>query len=296
MLQSIGHILVVVAALGLAAGEFLAMGVGLGRRATGDRRLQLTVLDVAARPSPAPLRCRALLRDARTGRPIGPARLVLRFEDGWTQPGWANARGRARFVRPGGLSAGCFWYEVHWPEQAPFLDVRARGTVWVLPAEAPILWVDAGAVLPKDPGEAPPAAALSVLNVLARRYALVYLVVGDADQYVRARRRLAAPDVAGRAPGMPFWVDAAARDLRRLRGVWPKVAAALLAAPRLRPQVAAADVAVLAVPPAGGPPQATEGGGEGGPEGADEAEAAQRWRRVGAELGTPAGPVPNEEE
>jgi len=283
VLRYLGYILVVLAALGLAAGELVALAIGLDLRITRDQGVRLTVLDVPARESPAPARGMAVVADRRTGRPIGLVRLVFRFDDGWTELGWVNTQGVARCTRRGGLAAGRHWFEVYWPEEQPLLDVRARGTIWVLPERAPVVWVDAAAVLPRAEDAAPPAEALSALNALAKRCSLVYLVLGDADHYARARHRLDAPATADQAAGAPIWVDpqAAPWGLNMLREAWPEVAGALVATPELKASVAAAKIRTLAVPPADGSPGA--------------AEAARPWRAAVAELGT-AEPVSDGEK
>ena len=274
MLRYMGSILVVLATLGLAAGLVVALMGGLSQRVTLDRGLRLTALDAVAAEGARSVQVAAVLADRRTGRPVPSGRAVVRFADGWVGAAAFGPRGIAWYTRPGGLPVGEHPYEVAMSEEQPLLDVRACATVWVRSAETPVVWVDAAAILP--PGSGGPIApdVAETLCGLAGRYALVYLVAGDLDRYEAVRRRAvpASPCVAGPAEqggvasGAAVWIapGTAARTLKGLQAVWPKVTAAVAADPDLRAAAAGRRAPVLAVPRAGDA----------------SAEAAGPWRDV----------------
>lgn len=250
MLRYLGYVLVVVAMVGLAAGIAVALLVDLGHRVALDRGLRLTALDVVAPQDARWVRTLAVLRDRRTGQAVPRTVLVFRFADGWGGAGYAGDAGVGSCRRPGALPVGGHPFEVTLPEERPLLDVRSSATVWVRPAEAPVVWVDASAVGGAAPaassGRADPAA--ETLKGLASRYQLVYLVAGDLDRYEAARERTSAL-----VPGATIWIGpgGGAWRLSAVQAAWPKVAAALAAGQEFRDEAAARHVPVLAVPGAG---------------------------------------------
>lgn len=254
MLRYVGLALVVFTATGLA----VALGVVLVQAVPDRDPLGLTVFDGIAAVGGAAPRLRAVLQDADTGKPIGATSLTVRFADGWTGRTWTSDNGISSSVGPGGLAAGPHDYAIGLPEATPRLDVYAHGTVWVRPADTPVVWIDAAAIVPMGqaavPAAAPDAPAargvLDALKTLAVGRGPVYLVRAEAAGYASARRALGE---RGAPPGPAFWIrpaDGPSR-LQGLRGVWPRVGAALVCTPDLAQACEALGVPAFPVPPAG---------------------------------------------
>ena len=150
MLRYLGFALIVFMALGLAAG----IAVVLLRSMPERQAMRLTVFDgVAAVGGDAP-RLRAMFEDADTGKPILFTRLVVRFSHGWTDHTWSSSGGLSVSLGPTGLSAGPHDYTVGLSEMDLRLDVCSHGTVWVFPADTPVVWFDAAAICPMGEGAA----------------------------------------------------------------------------------------------------------------------------------------------
>lgn len=258
MLRYLGSILIVVIVIGLAAGEGLILTGGLSER----EAMRLTVFDGIAALGGDPPRLRSFLEDAETGKPILYTGLVVRFAEGWMGHAWSSDKGYSWTVGPAGLAAGAHDFTIGLPETHPRLDVSAHGTVWVLPTDAPVLWVDAAAIVPMSQG--PPAAApespspqdtpqiLELLRTLATGREAVYLVAADPGGYALTRRRLAELKVPR---GPSFWVrpkDEVSR-LLGLKQVWPRADGAVIATATFVSAAERAAVRVAQVPRAGGP-------------------------------------------
>ena len=280
MLRYLGSALIVLLALGLAAG----VGVILCRSLPERPEMRLTVFDgVAALGGNAP-RLRAMLEDPETGKPVLFTRLVVRFPDGWTGQAWSSSGGLSASVGPTGLSAGRHDYTVGLSEVEAPLGAVGRGTVWVLPADTPVMWLDAAAIVPMGEAEAAGTVWLSTtqgdvvdaVKMLATGRQAVYLVAAEAAGYASARRRLADLRVP---PGPVFWVRP--RDgLSRLQGlqqVWPSVAGAVVSAPVIAAAAERLRVRTGRVPCAGGPER--------------RADVFDAWREAVERLSVPRGPV-----
>lgn len=253
MLRYLGFALIVFVALGLTAG----IAVVLLRSLPERQAMRLTVFDgVAAVGGDAP-RLRAMLEDADTGKPILFTRLVVRFSHGWTDHTWSSGGGLSVSVGPPGLSVGPHDYTVGLSEMDFRLDVYSHGTVWVFPAETPVLWFDAAAILPMGEGAAaaPPAALGEVadaVKILAVGRQAVYLIDAQAAGYASVRQRLAGLRIP---PGPAYWVRPG-DELGRLQGlkqVWPGVEGAVVSAPAVAAAVERLRVRTSGVPRAGGP-------------------------------------------
>jgi hypothetical protein len=192
--------------------------------------------------------------------------LTVRFADGWSEPIWTSDTGIAYGARRAGLAPGLHTYMVSFSETHPRLDVRAPATIWVLPPETPVLWVDAAALVHDAAGvgggaeKAPPEAiqeAVRAIKVLAAGRQVVYLIRTAPQAYASVREGLKATS----APAGPaIWIDPAAetKRLEALRGVWPKVAGVLVAGTDLALIAETLRMPVVRVPAAvaGGEPRA----------------------------------------
>ncbi len=271
MLRALGNVLIVAAGIVLAVGVALGLLAGMVQRVGPSAPPRLTALDSAARESPdRALGVVVLGEGGADGRPPPRTKIFFRFRDGWIGRAHSSRKGRAVCRRAGGLPIGRHAYLAHPSEAGPMLVPPAEGAVWVRRADRPFVWVDADAVLPRPVGAGVPPEACDALDVLARRYGLVYLVAGDLDRYVAARRRLPP----GAAPARPFgpatdaphavprrgrvlpdgpaiWTGAGGKSLARLKAAWPNVAGAIVATPQLREAVKRYKVHVLDVPHAG---------------------------------------------
>ena len=236
MWRYLGLVLIVLIALGLAAG----VGVILLRSLPERQAMRLTVFDgVAAVGGSAP-RLRAMLEDADRGKPIFFTRLVVRFPEGWTAHTWSSSGGLSSPVGPTGLGAGPHDYTVGLPETHFRLDAFAHAAVWVCPADMEVVWFDAAAIVAM--GGAVPAAAtapprdlgdvVDAVKMLATGRQAVYLVAADPAGYASARRRLAETKVP---PGPAFWVRPGDEELRLqgLQQVWPRVEGAVVGTPAI---------------------------------------------------------------
>jgi hypothetical protein len=254
VLRYLGFALIVLMALGLTAG----IAVVLLRSLPERQAMRLTVFDgVAAVGGDAP-RLRAMLEDADTGKPILFTRLVVRFSHGWTDHTWSSSGGLSVSLGPTGLGAGPHDYTVGLSEMDLRLDVYSHGTVWVFPADTPVVWFDAAAICPMGDGAAaaPPPAPLGdvadAVKTLAAGRQAVYLIDADAPGYASVRQRLAGLRMP---PGPAYWVrpgDEPAR-LQGLKQVWPDVEGVVVSAPAIVAAVERLRVRTSRVPRAGGP-------------------------------------------
>jgi hypothetical protein len=254
VLRYLGFALIVLMALGLTAG----IAVVLLRSLPERQAMRLTVFDgVAAVGGDAP-RLRAMLEDADTGKPILFTRLVVRFSHGWTEHTWSSSGGLSVSPGPTGLSADPHDYTVGLSEMDFRLDVYSHGTVWVFPADTPVVWFDAAAICPMGEGAAaaPPPAVLGdvadAVKTLAAGRQAVYLIDAEAAGYASVRQRLAGLRMP---PGPAYWVrpgDEPAR-LQGLKQVWPDVEGAVVSAPAIAAAVERLRVRTSGVPRAGGP-------------------------------------------
>lgn len=276
MIRYLGPILIVVMALALAGGLAAVLVGSLAARLTAGAD-RLTVFDsVAAVGDRGPV-IRAALADADSGRAIPWALMAVRLENDWT--GWArtNAVGLATLRGPAGLRPGMYGFRTGLSELHPRLDVWGPGTVWVWPAETPVVWIDAAALLPAGGADLPAAQAQGLaarVQALAQGRRAVYLVTSDAAAYVPVRRGLRA---LGLPLGPAYWVGTGSelRFLKDLARMWPHVDAAVLCGPEALAAAARLKVPSWQVPPA---------------DVAGESSAAEEaWREVRLSLAAPAG-------
>ena len=250
----VGLALLVCMTVGLTA----ALGVILVQSVPERLPIRLTAFDGIAAVGGAAPRLRAALEDADTGKPVGADTwLAMRCEGGWAALGWTSANGFSAAVGPSGLGAGPHGYTAGLPETSPRLDVYARGTIWVKPADTPVVWVDAAAIVPTGQGEPAPSPAvvrdrLGVLKTLAAVRDPVYLVRAEPAGYAAVRRGLAELEVP---PGPAFWIRPVEESprLHGLKSVWPRVRGAVVVAPALAEAVGRLGVSAAVVPPAAGP-------------------------------------------
>ena len=266
MFRYLAPILIVVMVLVLVVCVAVILIGGLAERMTADSVLRLTAFDGIAAVGGAPPRIRAQIDGSKPGRPVSPPWLVVRFEDGWSASAWIDPKGLSRTRGRADLTAGPHAFTVALPELHVRLDVGAGGTVWVWPAEESVIWFGAGAIVPTSDGAAaaapgPPSDEVrdivDAVKTLASGRLPVYLVAADARGYASARRRLKA---YGAPPGPAFWV-VPGRERSRLaglKGVWPRVHAAVVCDPTMRQAAASLKVTVRQVPSAGALPGAAE--------------------------------------
>ena len=253
-----GYLLIVLMALALAASVAVFLVGGLQERLAVPGTVRLVAFDEAGAVGGAPVRVEALCEDLDFGRPMYGFWLTVRFADGWSEPIWTPANGIAYGARRAGLVPGLHPYTVSFPETHPRLDVWAPGTIWVLPSEVPVLWVDAAALVHGaadvggGAGKAPPEAveeAVRAIKVLAAGRQVVYLTRTAPQAYASVRKGLEAISAP---PGPAIWIDPndQAKRLEALHGVWPKVAGALVAGTDLALAAETLGMPVVRVPPA----------------------------------------------
>jgi hypothetical protein len=283
VLKYFGYLLIVLAALALAASAVVCLFGGLAERFQTVGSVRLVAFDDLASMQSESLRLAAILEDLDYGRPIPNAWMVFRLDDGWTRSAWTDTTGMMRSIHRGALGAGRHEFSVSFPDTHPRLDIRARGSVWVLPPGARVLWVDAAAlegaagpvVSPAGPPGAEAArAALDALKTLAAGRQAVYLVSAPAQEYARVRRGLQEIAVP---PGPAIWVAPGeeARRLALVRQAGPNVDAALVCSPALADAAAKLKVKVCRVPRAG---QSAAGAAEGAGAWADVPGQVSGWR------------------
>ncbi|MBE3097765.1 MAG: hypothetical protein IMZ44_11650, partial [Planctomycetes bacterium] len=255
MLKYFGYLLIVLVALTLAASAVVCLFGGLAERFQTVGSVRLVAFDDLANMQSGSLRLAARLEDLDYGRPIPGAWMVFRFDDGWTRSAWTDTTGVTRSIHRGALGAGRHEFSVSFPDTHPRLDIRARGSVWVLPPGARVLWVDAAAVEggagpvvspAGQPGAEAARAALDTLKTLAAGHQVVYLVSAPAQEYARVRRGLQEIAVP---PGPAIWVTPGeeARRLALVRQAGPNVDAALVCSPALADAAARLKVKVCRV-------------------------------------------------
>lgn len=258
MLRYFGYLLIVLMALAMAASIAMFLVGGLQERLTVPGTVRLVAFDEAGALGGDPVLVEALCEDLDYGRPMYGAWLTVRFADGWSEPIWTSDIGIAYGARRAGLGAGLHPYTVSFPETHPRLDVRAPGTIWVLPPQTPVLWVDAAVLVHEAAGEAgragkaPPEAvqeSLRATKTLAAGRQVVYLVATAPQAYASVREGLTSMSVP---PGPAIWIgpDAQAKRLEALRSVWPKVAGALVAGTDLALAAETLGMPVVRVPAA----------------------------------------------
>jgi hypothetical protein len=276
MLRALSSILVVLMVLALVVGIVTVLAGGVSSRMETRGVWRLTALDgVGPTDGPEP-RLRAALH-AEGDRPVPGRWLFFRVDDGFTTFGWVNQRGVA-MARDRGVwqpQPGVYRFTVGLPETDPRLGLMDEAKVWVYPADMPVVWVDAAALVPTSAAGAvlpaaapPPAAALDALQTLAQGRLVVYLVRADPPLYGDFRRSLRA---AALPPGPAYWVrtDQVRQRLSGLRGVWSRVERVVAAAPDVADAVARMRLPVLRVPEAGAPVQ----------------DRAHGWRQVTGQTG-----------
>jgi len=280
VLRYLGSMLIVAMALVLTCALAAILGADLVQRmsAVGWR---LTVFDAVGAVGRQPPVLAAALEDADSGKPAPRVRLALRLENDWT--GWmtTNSAGLAGVRQVAGLPAGMYGFRAGLSELHPRLDVWSAGTVWIWPADAPVVWIDSSALVPVG-GKAEdlprrallPAAAVAAdaLKVLATGRRPVYLVASQAAEYGPVRRRIKA---LGLPLGPAFWImpGREAKYLNDLAQTWPRVDAAAVCSPELLKAARQAKAPVRQVPSAG-----------------DSGAAAQRaWREVSDPMSMPSG-------
>ena len=262
MVRYVAYILVTLIALALAGSVAVLLGQGVVDCLAGPPPVHLTAFDGVGAVGGHPPRIRAVFGGPGDRRPLDAYWAVVRFPDGWTQWAYVSRLGRCRPTGPTDLPPGSHRFQVSLPETHPRLDVRARGTAWIRPREAPVVWVDARSLVPEalagphaDPSAVarPPEtvlAAVDVLKTLAGSRRPVYLVEADAERYDRIRRRL---QQWGAPAGPAFWVtpDRPYGRLKGLIGVWPQVRGAVIASDDLAHAAERLKVPVARVPSAG---------------------------------------------
>jgi hypothetical protein len=257
----LGCIVIALMAVGLAGAVALVLGGEAADALAGRPVVRLTAFDGVGAVGGDPPRLRAAFEGAGGRMPLEVHWAVVRFPDGRAEWAWVTARGLSAPYGPADLGPGRHRWRIGLPETHPRLDVTASADAWVWPATAPVVWVDAAAVVPSGAGAAeaaeaaggpPPwaGAVLDPLNALAGRYHVVYLVAVDARGYAAVRRRLTA---WGAPAGPAFWVipERTFGRLKGLHGVWPAVAGAVAARDDLGHEAGRVGVPVERVPAAG---------------------------------------------
>jgi hypothetical protein len=259
VLRYLGYLLMVLAVLALAGAAAVCLFGGLAEQFRMPGSVRLIAFDDAATTKTRFLRVGAQIEDFVYTAPIVGAYLVARYDDGWCEGNYTNSSGLTRWFRRGPLPAGRHTYTVMFPETHPRVDVRACGTVWVVPAGVRALWVDAAALGPgpqaDGPSSGPPRAeamqpALDALKTLATGRQVVYLVAADAAEYQAVRRRLGE---ARATPG-PVILLRRGNEIERLKTLldaWPDVDGAVVAAPAAVDAIAKMKIRVLRLPHAG---------------------------------------------
>jgi len=254
------------------------LGSGLSERLGGGPGVALVALDTTMAEAASLVRVGAGLFDPDLDRPIPGVMVFARYPDGQTVPLWAPRSGVCFGGRRGRLPRGPHPYEVAFPDTGPRAGVQSRGTVWVEPGGADVVWVDAAAVVGVGPGtDAAPAAGQAgrqALEALAAGRVLVYLVAAELRDYAPARRHVAE---SGCPAGPVVWLPPSGERsvLAALRQAWPHVAAALVCTPALAEAAAVVKVKAIRVPRADGAAE-------------EPGEAARAWPDVIRTLG-PAG-------
>jgi hypothetical protein len=250
MVRYLGYLLIGVMAIALAGGVGLILFGGMAERLATPGTVRLVAFDqvigVGGR-----VRIRAFLEDMDYQRPIPQFWLMARLPDGWIRPLSTNGRGLADSARYTALKAGVFDYTVAYPETHPRLDIVAHGSIWVLPPDERVLWIDAAALIsPEARGEVAPEAVAAVKTLAAARQP-VYLVACKSEQYAAVRRQLEACDVP-RGPAVWFWgANDELSQFKQLMQASPNMDGAVLCHEELVKAAAALHVPILQVPYAG---------------------------------------------
>jgi len=263
LLRYIGYLLVAIMALALLAGGVVILIGGLGSRVAVPGTVRLIAFDDLAPVGGRGGAPRVLMQDLDYGAPCGACLLVARFADGWAEPFWTNDKGFGIGRRRLNLPEGPTVFTVSLPATNPRLDIEAHGSIWLLPREARMLWVDTAAVVSQaaEAPDGPPLVAreaLEALKHLAVERQVVYLVTAKAEQYPAVRHRLGA---AFAPPGPVLWLGGdQAVQLALLRRMWPNVEAVLVCQPALAEAADKARVSHRRVPPAAPQPLESSAG------------------------------------
>jgi hypothetical protein len=267
MIRYLGYILILLASVGWALGIGAILAHQLGDRLVTGDAVAVTGFDRVLVPG-HPQSLWAALVNADTGLPTSESMLIVRFDSGWIGQASLRPDGFAVIYDPPRLGIGAHRFMVDLPDARPRLDVHGYGTVWVRPADAPVFWIDAAALVsPAEAvrGDATVIArreehALRIIKALAVRRLPVYLVSCDVRSYAPIRRLILG---SGAPRGPVLWMQpgSEASRLADLSGVWPHIEGAAMAS---SPFVDAArklkaKVDVWRVPAAGQPHEASPG-------------------------------------
>jgi len=253
-----GYLLIAIMTLVLAGGVVLFLFGALADRAAVQGAVRLVALDAVA-PLGGTVRFGAFLQDADYDRPIGGTWLIARLDDGLVTLLVSDSRGEAAGATRAAIAPGRHRFTVSLPDTQPREDVLARGSLWVLPPDRRVLWIDAEAIVPILPaagamaGGRPAPVSSGVTDALQRLAAdrqPLYVVVVKLEDYASVRRAL---DASGVPPGPVVWLKPGgeAEGLGALRRVLPNVDGALASAPALADAAARLKVPLWRVSRAG---------------------------------------------
>ena len=240
MFRYFGYLLIAIMTLVLAGGVVLFLFGALADRAAVQGAVRLVALDAVA-PLGGTVRFGAFLQDADYDRPIGGTWLIARLDDGLVTLLVSDSRGEAAGATRAAIAPGRHRFTVSLPDTQPREDVLARGSLWVLPPDRRVLWIDAEAIVPILPaagamaGGRPAPVSSGVTDALQRLAAdrqPLYVVAAKPEDYASVRRAL---DASGVPPGPVVWLKPGgeAEGLGALRRVLPNVDGALASAPAL---------------------------------------------------------------
>lgn len=258
MFRYFGYLLIAIMTLVLAGSVVLFLFGALAERAAVQGSVRLVALDAVV-PLGGTVRFGAFLQDADYDRPIGSTWLIARLDDGSVTLLVSDSRGEAVGATRAALAPGRHRFTVSLPDTQPREDVLARGSLWVLPPDRRVLWIDAEAIVPIPPaagamsGGRPAPVSSEVTDALQRLAAdrqPLYLVAAKPEDYASVRRAL---DASGVPPGPVVWLKPGgeAEGLGALRRVLPNVDGALASAPALADAAARLKVPLWRVSRAG---------------------------------------------
>ena len=241
MLRYISYILIVLTAIGLTAAIGVILVGGLFHRLSHRGAMTVTAFDAVATPASGTPRLHAILLEADSGQAVSLVKLFFRLEDGWSNYGWTSSDGTTLVYVPN-RGAGRYAFTVSLSEMEPCLGVRSGAALWIRPDDAPVVWLDAMAVVespsasswvPPDPKQAAAYDPLDALKTLAAGRQVVYLVAAPVADYQGVRLHLDRPGIP---PGPAFWIKPGGETerLSALRTVWPRVDAAIVCTPALQ--------------------------------------------------------------
>jgi hypothetical protein len=262
-----GYLLIAIMALVLAGGVGLVVFGVLADRAATQGRVRLVAFDgVGPAVGPAgqgaaaasQVRFGAFLQDADYGRPVQYAWLIARLGDGSTTLLRTDSIGLTIGAKQIALEPGRHDFTVSLPDTHPRADVVAHGSLWALPPDCRVLWIDAEAIVPLtagaggDPESQVSTQATDTLQRLAVGRQPLYLVAVKEEDYASVRRILEASSVP---PGPALWLrpGSEARGLAVIRRAIPNVDGAIITAKALADTAAKLKVQLWRVPRAGQP-------------------------------------------